>query len=81
MGRDSTTPRDGNIAVRSPLALNGPVLIGGTTVSPTCGIMGSQEILSKYGSTDGNLAKNGDSTPIFSKIFGRGLYHDSISDI
>ena len=43
--RDATTPRDGNVAVRFPQE-NGPVLIGDTNVSPTCGIMGSQEILS-----------------------------------
>ena len=32
-------------------------------------------------SINGNLAKNGDSTPIFSKVIGRELSHDSSSDI
>ena len=93
--RDGTTARDGNIAARSPQE-NGPVLIGGTTIFPTCGIMGSQEILSKHGSTgsveigdtqkldtsvDGNLAKNGDSTPTFSKVIGIKISHDSSTNI
>ena len=83
------------IVVRSPRE-NWPVLIGGTTVSSTCGIMGSQEIISKHGSTgsvetgdtqnfdtyiDESLDKNGNSTPIFSKAIGRELFHNSSSDI
>ena len=54
-------------------------MIGGTTLSPTCGIMGSQEIVSIHGSTgsaeigdtqkfdtsiDRNLADNEDYIPI-----------------
>ena len=65
-------------------------------MSPTCGIMGSKEISSIHGSTssaeigdtqkfdtsiDGNLAKNCDYTPIFSKVIGRELYHESSTDI
>ena len=49
-GRDGTTPVNTPHAVNSPRE-NGPVLIGGTTVSPTCGIMGSQDIFNKHGST------------------------------
>ena len=30
---------------------------------------------------DGNLAKNGDSTPIFSKVTGREMFHDSSANI
>ena len=71
-------------------------MIGGTTVSPTSGIMGSQDIVSIHGSTgstevrdthkfdasvDGNLAENGDYTPIFRKLIGRELSHNSSSDI
>ena len=32
-------------------------------------------------SIDRNLVENGDSTPIFSKVIGRELSHDSSSDI
>ena len=32
-------------------------------------------------SIDGNLAKNGDSTPIFSKVIGRELSYNSSPDI
>ena len=88
-------PWVGNVAVR-PSWENGSVLIGGNTVSPTWGIMGSQDILSKHGSTgsveirdiqkfntsiDKNLDKNGDSTPILSKVIGRELSHDSSDNI
>ena len=76
--RYGTIPRDGEILVRSPQD-NRPVLIGGTTVSPACGIMGSLEILNKHESTgsleigdaqnvdysiDGKLAKDRDYTTI-----------------
>ena len=47
-GRDGTTPRDGKVSVLG----NRLVMIGGTTFSPTCGIMGSQEIVNIHGSTD-----------------------------
>ena len=58
--------------------------------------MESQEILNKYGSTcyaeigdtqkfdtsiDWNLAKNGDSAPIFIKVIGQELSHGSSADI
>ena len=76
MGRDGTTPRYGNVTG----AVKGPVLIGGTVPLT---ITGGQEIFNPRGSTgsvgvkdtqifntsiDGNLAKNGDYTPISSKI-------------
>ena len=32
-------------------------------------------------SINGNLAENGDSTPIFSKLIGQELSHNSIADI
>ena len=82
-GRDGTTPRGGNVVIRSP-GVNYPVLIGGvTTTYPTR--MGRQEIVSPKGPTgsvevrnsqifntsiNGNLAENGDPTPIFSKVIG-----------
>ena len=84
-----------DIAVRPP-PLNSPVMIGGTTVSPTRGIIGIQDIFSIHRATgsvefgdnqkfdtsiDGNFAENGDSTPIFSKVIGRELSHDSSADI
>ena len=92
VGRYDTIPRDGNVSG----TIKGPVLIRGTKVSPTCGIMGIQEIVSIHGSTssveigdtqkfktsiDGNLAENGDSTPISRKVIGQKLSHDSISNI
>ena len=95
MGRDNTTTQDRTIAVRPPWE-NELVLIGDTTIYPTCGIMGSQEFISKHGSTgsveigdiqkfhtsiDGNLAENGDSTPISSKVIKPELSHDSSADI
>ena len=58
--------------------------------------MGSQEIVSIHGYTcsvevadtqtfdtsiNGNLAKNGDSTPIFSTVIGQELSHESSADI
>ena len=82
--RNGTTPGNIQHAVRYPRE-NGPVLIVGTTASPTCGIMGTQETFNKQGSTgsaetgdtekfdtsiDENLADNGDSTPIFSNLIG-----------
>ena len=84
MGRVGTTPRDGDFVIRPPQG-NSPILIGGTPVSPTCGIMASQEIFNKHGSTgsaeirdtqtfdisiDGNLAENGYFTPNFIKVTG-----------
>ena len=83
--RDGTTPRDGNFY----RPIKRPVLIGGNTVSPTR--TGIQEIVSIHGSIgsgeigdtqkfdtsiDGNLAQNGDSTTIFSKVIRRELSHD-----
>ena len=94
-GRDRTTPGDCNVFVRSPW-LNPPVLIGDTTMSPSCGIMGGLEILNIHGSTgsvkigdtqksntsvDENLAEGEDSTTIFSKIIGQELSHGSSADI
>ena len=61
----------------------GTVMIGGTTLFLTCGIMGSQKIVSIHGSTcsadvgdtekfdtsiNVNLAKTGDSMTICSKV-------------
>ena len=89
-GRDSTTPQDRNVSGPG----KEPVMIGGTTVSPTR--MAIQDIVNPYGSTgsvevgdtqifytfiDVNLAENGDSTPILSKAIGRELSHDSSIDI
>ena len=83
-GRDDTNPGDCNITVRSPRG-NSPVLIGGIGVLPTIGHSGSLEFLNKWQSTspsvsrntqnldtsvDGNLADEGDSTSIFSKVLG-----------
>ena len=74
----------------------GKVLIGVTTVSPNYGIMEIQEILSIHGSTgsmeirdtqnfdtsiNGNLAENGDSTPIFRKVIVQELFQDSSAGI
>ena len=90
-GRGGTTPGNTPHAVSSPQE-NWQVLIGGTTVSPKCDIMGSQGILNKHGSNgsaeigdtqnfdisiDGNLAENGDSTPISSNIIRQELYRGS----
>ena len=94
-GRDGTKPRNGYVVVRSPRD-NGPVMIGATTVYPDCGIMGSLDILDKHGYTgsveirdtqkfdtliDGELAEDGDSNTIFSKLIGQELSHGSRADI
>ena len=65
-------------------------------MSPAYGIMGSSEILDKHGSTgsvkigntqkfgtsiDGNLAKDGDSTTIFSKLISQEPSYSSSADI
>ena len=83
-GRDGTNPSDCNVSVRSPW-MNSPVLIGGTTMSPACGIIGSLEILNIHGSTgsleigdtqkfdtsvDGNFSEDGYYITIFSKVIG-----------
>ena len=74
MGRDGITPWDGNFDVRPPRE-NGPVLNGVTTVSPTCCIMGIQEILSKHGSTE-KLGVSKISTLPLMKIWLRmGILH------
>ena len=88
-GRNVTTPRDREVSGLG----KGPVFIGGI-VPPTR--TGSPEIVNPHGSAgsvgvmdtqifntsiDRNLAKNGDSTPIFSKVIRKKLSHDSISDI
>ena len=94
MGRDSTTPRDGNTSIRSP-SLNYPVLIGrGTTVSPMR--TRSQDIGSPKGPTGsmevrnsqifhtpmyGNLTDNMDPAPTFGKVIRQELSHDSSTDI
>ena len=80
--RDGTTSCDCNVFVRPP-RMNSPVLIGDNTVSLAYNIVEGLEILSKHGSTgsvkirdtqnfdtsiDGNLAKDGDSMNIFSKL-------------
>ena len=72
------------------------VLIKGTNIFQICGIMGSQEILNKYGyigyaeigvtqncdaSVDGNLTNNRDSAAIFSKVLGRELSDSLSTDI
>ena len=90
-GRGGTTPGNTPHAVRPPQE-NWPVLIGGTTVSPKCDIMGSQGIFNKHVSNgsaeivdtqnvdtsiDGNLAENGDSTPISSNVIRQALYRGS----
>ena len=84
MGRDGTNPSDCNVSVRS-LRMNSPVMIGGTTVYPACGIMGSLEILNIHGSTgsleigdtqkfdtsvDEIFAEDGYYITIFSKVIG-----------
>ena len=84
-GRDVTTPHDGNVAVRNPQD-NRTVLIAGIVVPSTMGYSGSQNVLKKRQSTspsvrmnaqkfdasvDVNLANDGDSTEIFSKVLGR----------
>ena len=89
-GRDGTMPQERNVSGTG----KGPVLIGGTTVSLTR--MVSQEIVNPHWYTgyvevgdtqifdtsiDGNLANNGDSMTIFSKVIGRELSHDSRSYI
>ena len=83
--REGTTPRNCKTYIISP-RMNSPILIVGNTASPTCDIMGSQKIISIHGSTgsvevrdtqkfntsiDGNLAKDGDSTSIFSNLIGQ----------
>ena len=83
------------VVVRSPRD-NGPVLIGGKTIYPSCGIMGSSGILNKHGSTgyveigdthkfdtsiDGDLAEYGCYATIFSKLIGQELFHGSSTDI
>ena len=87
--RDGTTPRDRNFY--GPVER--PVMIGGTVYPP---IMGSQEIVNPHGSTgsvkfedtqilntsiDKNLCNNGDFTPIFGKVIGRELSHNSSANI
>ena len=95
MERDSTMPRDCNTSIRSPM-LNSPVLIGGATCPPTCGSMGRQNIIGVHRSTcsvevrnaqkfntsiDGNLAKGGDSSPIFSTVIVQELSNKSSANI
>ena len=91
-GIDRIMPQDKNVSGMG----KGTVLIGGTTVSPTCGIIGSHDIVSIHGATgsvetwdtqkfntsiDGNLADNGDYTPIFSRVIRKELSHNSSVDI
>ena len=93
MGWYGSTLGHCGIAV-SPPQLNSPIVVGGTTVSPTR--MGIQEFVSPHGPTGSvefrntqifdtsineNLDENGDSTPIFNKVIGRELSHNSSSDI
>ena len=92
-GRDSSNRGHCDIYARYP-RLNSPVLIGGTNVSSTR--TGTQEIVIPYVSTGslkfgdiqifdtpihGTLDKDGDYTPIFSKIIGGELSHNSNTDI
>ena len=89
-GRDGTTPRDRNFY--GPVKWS--VLIGVTTVSPT--IIRSQDIDNPHGSTgsvevgdtqifdtsiDGNLAENGNSMPIFSKLIRQEISHNYSNNI
>ena len=89
-GRYINTRWDGNISEPG----KGPVMIGGTTAFPTRTII--QDIVNPHGSTgsvevgdtkifdtsiDGNLVKNGDSTPIFSNLIDQELSHNSRTDI
>ena len=91
-GRDVSTPGHCDVDVGSPW-LNYPVLIG-TTVYPNR--TGSQEIFSPPRSTssvkvgnsqvfntsiNGNLTRDGDSKPIFSKVIRRELSYNSSADI
>ena len=88
-GRDCATPQDGHVSGPG----KGPVLIG-VTISPT--ITSIQDNINPHGSTgsvevrdtqifnssvDGNLAKNVDYTPIFSKAIERELSHGSSANI
>ena len=88
-GRDCTTPGDCNIYVRFPWN-KFPVLTGGIGVLPTRGHIGSLDVLNKRQSTspsasrnnqkfdasvDRNLANDGYSKSIFSKLIGRELFH------
>ena len=94
-GRESTTPCNCNVAVRSPCD-NRTVMIGCIVVSPTMGHSGSQDILnkrqSKYprvrrntqqfdASVDGNLADDRDSKAIFSNVLGHKLSDSLSADI
>ena len=91
-GKDSTTPHERDVIVRSPQD-NGPVLIGGIFVLPTMGNSGSQDIpkirksistsvsrnAQKFDtSVDRNLADDGDSMAIFRKVLGHKI-SDSLS--
>ena len=93
MGREGSTPGHCKISV-SYLRLNSPVLIGGTNISPTrtgrwdiviphrsTGFMevGNTQIFNT--SINENLTKDGDSTPIFSKVIVQELSNDSSADI
>ena len=94
MCRNSTTPCDVNVVIIYP-RLNSPVLNdGGTTASPTRpwiheivgskGPTGSVEVRNSHifnTSINENLAKNGDYTPIFSKVIRQELSNGSSTDI
>ena len=95
IGRESTTPGDCDVAVRSPRG-NSPVFIRGIGVSPTRECSASLDVLNKQksispsvsrntqkfdASVDGNLADDGDSTSIFSKVLGRELPDSLSADI
>ena len=92
MSRYGTTPRNGDVVVRSS-RYNRPVLIGGIGVPQTMGNSGSQDILKNWKSTspslgrnaqkfdasvDGSLINDGDFVSIFIKVLGHKLV-DSIS--
>ena len=95
MGRDGTTPGNCNVSVGPP-QVNYPVLIGGTTMYPACGLRGSLVVINKQKSTyqsvsrniqkfdasvDGILANDRGSTSIFSKVLGREFSNSLYADI
>ena len=94
-GRSGTTPRNGEILLRS-LRDNGPVLIEGIVVPPTMGNSGGQEIFNKRRSTSSSITRNAQtfdasvdinladdrySMEIFSKVLGSKLSNSLSADI
>ena len=94
-GRDGSTPGNTCIDVSSPRD-NSPVMIGGTTVSPSCRLIGSLQVGNKWQSAtpdkirntqkfdtfvDRKLPDDQDYASIFSKVTVRELSHGSIADL